>query len=111
MDGTSGGSASQLRILIDRMFAAVVAKDMDGLMACLTEDAILHDPHYPNPHMVGKPAIKDGLTWGFNSMKSFGFPFVNYLESPDGNHAAIEVATAHVLKMGMKLNFPQAFFI
>jgi hypothetical protein len=54
---------------------------------------------------------KDGLTWGFGSLEKFGFTIVSYFESADGARIAIEVATAHVVKGGMKLNFPQAFFI
>ncbi len=40
-----------------------------------------------------------------------GFPIVNYFEAEGGECAAVEVATAHVLKSGMKLDFPQMFVI
>jgi len=34
---------------------------------------------------------------------------VNYFESENGQRAAVETATHHVVKQGMKLNFPQVF--
>jgi hypothetical protein len=44
-------------------------------------------------------------------MKRFGFTIVSYGEWTDGQHAAVELATHHVLQTGMQLQFPQAFFI
>lgn len=102
---------SNKRELTERFFAAVMAKDMTAVLAFFADDAQLIDPHYPKMYMKGKAAIKDGLTWGFGSLEKFGFTIVNYMESPDGLKIAIEVATAHVVKGGLKLNFPQAFFI
>lgn len=100
---------SPLRELTDRMFGAVMAKDLDAVLACFADDATLFDPHYPTPEMAGKAAIAEGLRWGFGSMRSFGFRIVNYFEA--GERIAVEVATSHVLNMGVKLDFPQAFFI
>lgn len=37
------------------------------------------------------------------------FKVEKYFPGEDGQSAAVEVATAHVLKGGKKLNFPQAF--
>ena len=95
---------------IEGMFAAVMAKDMERVLAFFADDAVLFDPHYPTPKMVGKVAIREGLTWGFGSLEKFGFTIEKFLLNEDGNSGAVEVATAHVLKGGMKLNFPQAFF-
>ena len=39
----------------------------------------------------------------------FGYTIVNYCESEDGQCAAVETATHHVLKQGMKRDFPQVF--
>jgi ketosteroid isomerase-like protein len=109
---TDGNDAAPtpLRRLVDQTFAAVMAKDLDATLACFADGASLIDPHYPTPTMIGKPAIEDGLRWGFGSMRSFGFRIVNYFEA-SGRAAAVEVDTFHVLKVGIHLNFPQAFFV
>jgi ketosteroid isomerase-like protein len=100
-----------LRRLVESSFAAVEAKDLAAVLATFADDAELDDPHYPNPHMVGKAAIADGLRWAFGGMKQFGFTIVNYCESASGDVVAVEVDTHHILKTGMHLRFPQAFFI
>ena len=102
---------SDQREFAERFFAAVMAKDMNAVLDFFTDDAELIDPHYPKMYMKGKAQIKDGLTWGFGSLEKFGFTITNYMETTDGQRIAIEVATAHVVKGSMKLNFPQAFFI
>ena len=65
--------AESLRGLMERLFAAVEAKDLPGVLDLFADDGVLFDPHYPTPRMVGKAAIADGLTWGFGTMKTFGF--------------------------------------
>ena len=102
--------AESLRGLAERLFNAVEAKDLDGVLALFTEDGLLFDPHYPTPQMIGKPAITAGLQRGFGTMKTFGFTIENFYLGDDGRSAAAEVASAHVLEAGMRLNFPQAFF-
>ncbi len=59
--------------------------------------------------MAGLPAMRDLLRWGFGGMKRMRFTIVHYFETEDGRGAAVEVHTAHVLKQGRPLNFPQAF--
>lgn len=103
--------ASKLRELVDREFDAVMSKDIKGVLSAFADDGVLIDPHYPAPRMVGKRAIAEGLRWGFGSMKTLGFKITGYFESADGQSAAVEVATSHVLKAGMKLQFPQMFVI
>ncbi len=103
--------STPLRTLIDQSFAAVEAKDLEAVLRCFAEDAVLIDPHYPSPVMVGKAEIADGLRWGFNGLKQFGFSIVTYFELADGQRAAVEMATHHVLPNGRHLEFPQAFFI
>jgi hypothetical protein len=44
-----------------------------------------------------------------SGMRSFGNTIVNYFESENGQDAAVETATHHVLKQGMERNFPQVF--
>ncbi len=103
--------ASALRELIEREFDAVMAKDMQGVLSAFADNGVLIDPHYPTPRMAGKRAIAEGLRWGFGGTKTFGFKITNYFESADGQSAAVEVDTSHVLKTGMKLQFPQMFVI
>jgi ketosteroid isomerase-like protein len=86
---------TSLRELTERCFAAVEAKDLPATLACFADDAVLIDPHYPSPGMVGKAEIADGLGWGFGGMKTFGFKIVHYFEAPNGQGAAVEVATHH----------------
>ncbi len=98
-----------LHNLIARTFAAVEAKDLDAMVGVFADDALVIDPHYPTPRMHGKAAITEGFRWGIGSMRSFGFTIVNYFESGDGRSAAVETASHHILKQGMKLDFPQVF--
>lgn len=46
-----------------------------------------------------------------SGMHSFGYTIVHYCESGDGQCAAVETATHHVLKQARKLNFPQVFIV
>jgi ketosteroid isomerase-like protein len=103
--------STPLRAFVEQAFAAVEAKNLQATLQYFAEDAVLIDPHYPSPVMVGKAAITDGLRWGFGGMKQFDFKIVNYFESMDGQQAAVEIATHHVLQNGRHLQFPQAFFI
>jgi ketosteroid isomerase-like protein len=102
---------STLRTLVEHTFAVVEAKDLDAVLACCADDAVFLDPHYPVPRMAGKAAIAEGLRWGFSNMQKMSFPIVNYFEDATGQKAVVEVATAHVLSTGMKLDFPQVFVI
>ena len=97
--------------LVERTFAAVETMKIDAVMPFFADDAVLSDPHYPNPNMAGKAAIIDGLKWGFGSMQKMGFKLVNYFEADDHQKAAMEFDTAHVLANGMKLHFPQVFVV
>jgi len=97
------------RAFIERTFADVAAKNLDAVMAVFADDALLYDPHYPQPEMRGKANIRRGLEWGMSSMQKFGFPIRNCWI--DGDKAVIEVDTHHVLQGGMELKFPQIFVI
>lgn len=103
--------STPLRALVEQAFAAVEARDLEASLQFFVEDAVMIDPHYPSPVMAGKAAITDGLRWGFGGIKQFGFTIVNYFESADGQQAAVEVATHHILQTGKHLQFPQAFFV
>ena len=100
-----------LRARVEQAFATVETMNLDAVLALFAQDAVLYDPHYPRPHMAGKGQIAEGLRWGFGAMQKMGFPIVNYFEDETGQKAVVEVATAHVLRAGMKLNFPQIFVI
>ncbi len=102
---------SELRNLVERAFDDVMKMDIDAVLTRFADNCVLHDPHYPNPRMVGKAAIRDGLSWGFGAMQKMGFTIITYFEAENHTSAVIEVDTAHVLKQGMKLNFPQIFVI
>jgi ketosteroid isomerase-like protein len=100
---------TSLHDLITRTFATVEAKDLDAMMSVFADDAVVIDPHFPTPQMQGKAAITEGFRGAITGMRSFGYTIVNYFESENGQRAAVETATHHVVKQGMKLNFPQVF--
>lgn len=98
-----------LRATVEQLFAALHSKDLAAALACFAEDAVITDPHYPTPRMEGKAALADGLTWAFGTIATFGFTPVKYYAGDDGRSIAVEVDTAHTLRGGMRLRFPQAF--
>jgi ketosteroid isomerase-like protein len=100
---------SSLHDLVSRTFSAVEAKDLDLMMRHFSDDAILIDPHFPAGRLEGKGAIEEGMRGAFAGMQSFGYSVVNYFESENGRHAAVETATHHIVKQGWKLDFPQVF--
>ena len=100
---------TSLHDLITRTFATVEARDLDAMMSLFVDDAVVIDPHFPTPQMQGKAAITEGFRGAMTGMRSFGYTIVNYCESEKGQSAAVETATHHVIKQGMKLNFPQVF--
>ena len=75
----------------------------------LPDDAVVIDPHFLTPRMQGKAAFTEAFREAMSGMWSFGYTIVNYCESENRQCAAVETATHHVLKQGMKLNFPQVF--
>lgn len=104
-------SATSARAVLERALAAVEAKNLPAALALFAEDAVLEDPHYPNPRMQGKATVAEGLRWAFGTLDRMGFAVVAALESEDGQSVAVEVATSHTMKGGAKLEFPQAFFV
>src|SRR5687767_10825942 len=99
------------RARLDRLFAAFEAKDLPTVLSFFADDAIIIDPHYPTPRMVGKAAIVDGLTWAFSAIEQPGFTITNLFETQTGHHMAVEVATAHRFRGGMQVEFPQVFVV
>ena len=98
-----------LHDLIARMFSAVEAKDLDTTMSLFADDALVIDPHFPAHRMRGKAAIADGFRGAMSAMRSFGYTPLNYFETENGNCAAVETATHHVIGQGRELNFSQVF--
>jgi len=99
------------RSAIERLFDALAARDLAGALALFADDAEVIDPHYPVPHMRGRAAIEEGLVWVFGMMASLGFTIDDYFERADGRGAAVAVATSHVLRSGMRLDFAQMFAV
>jgi ketosteroid isomerase-like protein len=100
---------TSLHDLVIRTFATVEAKDLEAMMSLFADDAVVIDPHFPKPQMQGKAAITEAFRGAMSGMRSFGYTIVNYCESENGQCAAVETATHHVVNQGMKLNFPQVF--
>ncbi len=100
---------TSLQNVVTRTFTTLEAKDLDAMLNLFADDAVLIDPHFPTSPMQGKAAIKKGFQGAISGMRSFGYTLVNYFESENGQRAAVETATHHVLKVGTKLNFPQVF--
>lgn len=97
--------------LLATALRAVEAKDLPTIIELLDDDAVLIDPNYPKPRMVGRAAISDGLRWAFGTVATFGFEPVHAFSSVRGDHAAIEVECHHVLRGGRKLEFSQVFVV
>ena len=97
------------RELIDEVFAAFSAMDLDAVMQHFAEDAVLIDPHYPQPHMVGHQAIRRGLSWGLGKMVKPGLSLRHVWI--DADSAAIEVDTHHRFKGGIVRRFDQLFVV
>ena len=100
---------ASLHDLVIRTFATVEAKDLEAMMSLFADEAVVIDPHFATPQMQGKAAIAQAFRGAMSGMRSFGYTIVNYCESENGQCAAVETATHHVLKQGMKRNFPQVF--
>ena len=59
--------------LVRHTFTLVETKDLEGLMGVLADDALLIDPHFPQPRMEGKVAIRKGFGGAMRGMTSFGY--------------------------------------
>lgn len=92
---------------IEAIFKSFERKDLNEIMDHFSDDAILIDPHYPIPKMIGKKMITKGLTWGLKTLVSARFKTENFWIS--GNEGAIRLKTNHVLKGGKELDTIQVF--
>lgn len=100
---------NQARVVMERMFRALERRDKAAFMACVADDAVFFDPHYPTPEMRGRAAIEAGIDWGLSMMRQFGFRTVRFFPGDDGLSGVFEIDTNHELKTGQKLSFPQVF--
>ena len=94
---------------VDAVFADFTSMNLAAVMEHFAQDAVLIDPHYPQPRMVGRAAIERGLTWGLGNMVKPGFTLRHIWL--DGDSAAVEVDTHHLFKGGMALRFDQLFVV
>lgn len=92
---------------IEQLLERMMARDLEGVMALIADEAEIYDPHYPFPTMRGKPAIEHGLAWALDTLVKPGF--VVRQRWLQGNAGAIEVDTHHVLKGGQEVKFEQVF--
>ena len=93
--------------LFTQLLLLMMEKNLEGMLELIHEDAIFIDPHYPIERMEGKQAIRQGLTWGLETLAKPGFKIKKFHASE--NSGAVEVATHHVLKVGMEVKFAQVF--
>lgn len=92
---------------IESAFKAFESLTMDRILDIFADDAVLFDPHYPDPRMVGKKNIFKGIKWGLESLsRTRFFPIKIWI---DGHEAAAKVETNHVFKSGEKIHFIQVF--
>ena len=94
---------------VEAMLKAFEAKDTEALLDYFAEDSIFFDPHYPEPQMQGKAAIKQGFEHAFSIIAKPGFQLRNFWGN--GRTAAAEVDTHHILQDGSEIRFPQVFIL
>jgi ketosteroid isomerase-like protein len=95
--------------LFNGLIDAFMARDLDLAASFFADDAVLIDPHYPQPRMQGRAQIERGLRWGLSSLAKPGFTVRR--SASDGDIAFFEVDTRHVLKIGMTIAFEQVFVL
>jgi len=95
--------------LFQEMIDAFMAKDLEKALGFFADDAVLIDPHYPQPHMQGRAEIERGMRWGFSSLEKPGFSVRN--RAVAGAIEFYEVDTEHKLKFGPTIAFDQAFVV
>lgn len=97
--------------LINRAFRALENRDLDALIACFASDGVLLDPHYPYPEMRGHEAIRTGLQWALDGMKSMNFAQKQFFNSDDKLSGVVELDTHHVQSSGRVLDYLQIFVV
>jgi ketosteroid isomerase-like protein len=95
------------QVLIDEIFSAFMAKDLEAVLVHFAADAVVFDPHYPIAEMIGIASIRRGFGWGLGNMEQPGFQVRRFWSQ--GQSGAVEVDTHHVFKGGMQVRFSQVF--
>ena len=92
-----------------KLLDALMAKDQTRMFEILAEDAVLFDPHYPQPLMKGHAEIKAGNDFAFGLLKKMHWTVLRSWES--GDSAVLEVDTDHEMVNGMMLTPKQVFVV
>jgi ketosteroid isomerase-like protein len=92
---------------VEDMLKAFEAKNVEALLTYFAEDGIFFDPHYPEPQMQGKAAIRQGFEFAFNIIQKPGFHIRNFWANE--HRGAVEVDTHHIFQDGNEARFPQVF--
>ena len=103
----NGGLGMLDAALFQKLIDLFMAKDVGGALALFADDAVLIDPHYPEPRMQGRTAIERGLRWGLSSLEKPGFALRN--SAVNGDVGFFEVDTKHKLTIGLTIAFDQVF--
>ncbi len=93
--------------LLRDALAAFESKELARGLAMFTPDAVMIDPHYPQPEMRGIRAITRGMKWAMSTLEKPGFSVRRTWT--DGNSVVAEVETHHVIRGSMVQRFPQVF--
>jgi ketosteroid isomerase-like protein len=93
--------------IFEGLIEAFSRKDVPQVMTFFADDALFFDPHYPQPRMVGKEAILQGITWSMSSLEKPGFTLRKLWL--DENSGVAELATHHLIKGGIESKFDQVF--
>ena len=96
-------------LLFPGMLDAFMAKDIDAALSFFADDALVIDPHYPEPRMKGRAAIERGFRWGLSSLEKPGFSIRN--RARQGAIEFFECDTKHKLSMGPTIAFDQVFVV
>ncbi len=95
--------------LFPAMLDAFMAKNVEAALGVFADDAVLIDPHYPEPRMKGRAAIERGLRWGLASLEKPGFSIRHRAKA--GEIEFFECDTKHKLAFGPTIAFDQVFVV
>ena len=93
--------------LLRGVLAAFEAKDLKRGLSMLAPDAVVIDPHYPQPVMRGHAAIERGMRWAMGTLEKPGFTVRRIWLG--GNTVVAEVDASHVIRGPVRQQFTQVF--
>lgn len=97
---------------VHEVFERFEARDVEGVVGLFAADGVFADPHYPppiGPAMVGRQAIREGLSWGLSIVDQPHFAVRHELTGNSDAAAALEVDTNHRLVGGGGMVVTQVF--